>query len=229
MNGQLRPVLPLPGPLEVDPTAAVYELAGPAPDAEFGMPLQLARAMLASAVVDVQRGAFDERILTWLAGWDVATVATVASLLRRCWQAGAAAGRQEVLDERPIVQHLRASLAALEDDLWDRNARVAELLLARDSARSEVALLTASEAAAQERAEVYGQNLDPLLAANEELRAENARLAAAAVAAETRADRSEAALDAIVAAAEEAKDEVSPGKRLAELFAAIEDAVGGAR
>jgi hypothetical protein len=37
----------------------------------------------------------------------------------------------------PVVGHLRASIASLEDDLRDRNARVAELIVSRDVARAE--------------------------------------------------------------------------------------------
>jgi hypothetical protein len=33
-------------------------------------------------------GDYDRRIIDWLAGWDVPTIAVVASLLRRCRWAG---------------------------------------------------------------------------------------------------------------------------------------------
>lgn len=93
MNPAARPVLPLPGPLDDDPAAAVREMASD------GDALRVARTMLASAVIDIPRGAQDERVITWLAGWDVSTIATIASLMRRCWQAGAAARHAELEDE----------------------------------------------------------------------------------------------------------------------------------
>lgn len=40
-----------------------------------------------AAVGGVVLGAYDERILTWLAGWEVSTVAVVVSLLWRARQA----------------------------------------------------------------------------------------------------------------------------------------------
>lgn len=45
------------------------------------------RAALLAAVGGVVLGAYDERILTWLAGWEVSTVAVVVSLLWRACQA----------------------------------------------------------------------------------------------------------------------------------------------
>lgn len=47
------------------------------------------RVALRAALDGVQLGAYDERILGWLAGWEVPTVATVVSLLRRARDAGA--------------------------------------------------------------------------------------------------------------------------------------------
>jgi hypothetical protein len=122
-------VLPLPGPLEEDPTGEVYELAGPdAHNPRTNRPLELSRTMLRTALVDVERGAYDERIIAWLAGWDVSTIATVASLFCRCYEAGSAAGRAERSEERPTVKRLRANIARLVDDLGtlQREAREAE-------------------------------------------------------------------------------------------------------
>ncbi len=47
------------------------------------------RAALLAALHGVQLGAYDQRILRWLAGWDVPTVATVVSLLWRARDAAA--------------------------------------------------------------------------------------------------------------------------------------------
>jgi len=77
---------------------APAEPAGPGPDG----PLHHApagpflaepqrRTLLAEALAGVALGAHDRRILAWLAGWEPATVRTIASLLRRA----RAAGRQE--------------------------------------------------------------------------------------------------------------------------------------
>jgi hypothetical protein len=44
----------------------------------------------------VELGAYDRRIIEWLAGWDIATVGTVASLIYRA----RAAGTGSIGDER---------------------------------------------------------------------------------------------------------------------------------
>jgi hypothetical protein len=49
------------------------------------------RALLAQALAGVELGAHDQRVLDWLAGWEPATVRTIASLLSRA----RAAGRRE--------------------------------------------------------------------------------------------------------------------------------------
>ena len=151
-----RPVLPLPGPLHQDPTSEVHRLAlaavgpstgaGPAQkQAAVGVTAQrVADAMLFAAFADLELGEWDAQIVNWLRVKDVSVVATLASLARRCFEAGARAGRAEVVDEVPLVGHLRASVAALEDDLRDRNARVGELLRSRDVARGEVEDLRAA-------------------------------------------------------------------------------------
>jgi len=45
------------------------------------------QASLRAALHGVPLGAYDERILPWLAGWEIPTVATVVSLLWRVRQA----------------------------------------------------------------------------------------------------------------------------------------------
>ena len=159
-------VVPLPGPLHTDPTASVYAVAFCDQRMLDGVTdlgvraLHTARAQLSVAVADVETGAWDEQIITWLFGQEIAAVATVASLLRRCWEAGSATGRAERVDEQPIVAHLQASLAALEDDLRDRDARVAELLVSRDVARAECRDLHVEWDYAREVAAARGEAVD---------------------------------------------------------------------
>ena len=47
-------------------------------------------AALAEAFAGVELGAYDRRIIEWLAGWDGPTVATLASLVIRARKAGGA-------------------------------------------------------------------------------------------------------------------------------------------
>lgn len=111
MTGAVRPALPLPGPLDEDPTGQVYGIAAEPTRMLDGVVHDradhLARAMLTSALVDVELGAYDERIVQWLMRWDVGTIATVASLLRRAWQAGVAAGRVEAAEELAAIVEWR--------------------------------------------------------------------------------------------------------------------------
>jgi hypothetical protein len=50
------------------------------------------RAVLLTALDRVEAGAYDQRIVHWLAGWDLPTAAAVVSLL---WRARHAAAQQE--------------------------------------------------------------------------------------------------------------------------------------
>ena len=52
--------------------------------------IQERQAALRAALEGAPLGAYDERILHWLAGWEVPTVATVVSLLGRARHAAAA-------------------------------------------------------------------------------------------------------------------------------------------
>jgi hypothetical protein len=52
-------------------------------------PTEERQAALLAVLDGAQLGAYDERILHWLAGWDVPTVATVVSLLWRARDAAA--------------------------------------------------------------------------------------------------------------------------------------------
>ena len=49
-------------------------------------------AALREPLAGIPLGAYDERLLAWLAGWDVPTVGTVASLLHRARAARRLAG-----------------------------------------------------------------------------------------------------------------------------------------
>lgn len=165
-----RPVLPLPGPLDQDPTTVLVRMAAPRA-AAVGQLVdstdpgrQVARQMLTTAVAGLPRGMWDEQILRWLAGRDVSLVATVASLLRRAWQAGIATGRAERVEEHQAVQEMRTLLAALtgeledarretrqaEDDLRERDTELGEVLAERD--RLSIALRAIEDAAAGCRA-----------------------------------------------------------------------------
>lgn len=108
-------VPPLPGPLDRDPTSDVYDLAGGQPHVPDDLirPRTLARAMLTTALEDVQLDTWDEYVITWLKSWDVGTIATVASLMRRCWEAGVTVGYSEVVDEQSAVQRAQAEVEAL--------------------------------------------------------------------------------------------------------------------
>jgi hypothetical protein len=52
-------------------------------------PFDERRAALLAALHGVQLGAYDERIVQWLAGWDVPVVAAIVSLLWRARHAAA--------------------------------------------------------------------------------------------------------------------------------------------
>ena len=52
------------------------------------------RAALLAALQGVQLGAYDERVLEWLAGWDVPVVAAVVSLLHRVRKAATLQARR---------------------------------------------------------------------------------------------------------------------------------------
>jgi hypothetical protein len=94
------PVMPLPGPLDAEPLADLRAAALALGLDETQRPSgTVARAMLATAVEGLPLGAYDERILGWLSGWDSGTTAAVASLLRRAWTAGLQAGRMEIREE----------------------------------------------------------------------------------------------------------------------------------
>jgi len=73
------------GPIETCP----HGLTPPHTKFDHSGPIQYRGALL-QAVDGVELGAYDRRILDWLAGWDTSTVAVVVSLLHRARAAGAA-------------------------------------------------------------------------------------------------------------------------------------------
>lgn len=84
------------GPLNEAPWGAIrYDRPEPVADAR--------RAAVRAALDGVELGAYDERMVAWLAEWDVPTVATFCSWLHRA-RAAATAGRIVVEGEQaPIV------------------------------------------------------------------------------------------------------------------------------
>ena len=110
MNRVVRPVLPLPGPLAQDPTPVLAELAG-----SVDLAPGLARTMLASATVELARGVFDDAALAVVSGLEPGTIAAVASLFRRAWQAGASAGRVEAVDAADVAGRVAELGAELEE------------------------------------------------------------------------------------------------------------------
>ena len=62
------------GPVEVPPRGFVPEVEQ--------------AAILAAALAGIELGAWDRRIVGWLAGWDASTVLTVASWIARSRAAG---------------------------------------------------------------------------------------------------------------------------------------------
>jgi hypothetical protein len=65
--------------------------AGPVEAAPRGfVPAAEHAAILAGVLAGIELGAWDRRIVEWLAGWDASTVLTVASLIARSRAAGPA-------------------------------------------------------------------------------------------------------------------------------------------
>jgi hypothetical protein len=64
---------------------------GPVETAPAGwVPASAREEILGDVLAGLELGAYDRRMLVWLAGWDLATVLTVASWLVRARAAGAA-------------------------------------------------------------------------------------------------------------------------------------------
>ena len=74
-------------------TAAVPR--GPVQTPPHGFMPQAEQAqILAGVLAGIELGAWDQRIVQWLAGWDACTVLTVASLITRARAAGPARSRR---------------------------------------------------------------------------------------------------------------------------------------
>ena len=75
---------------ENNPTPHAYILAGPVETAPTGpfQPANIRLEAFAAVLAGIDMGAYDDRIMAWLAGLDDTTCRTVASLLWRCRQAG---------------------------------------------------------------------------------------------------------------------------------------------
>ncbi len=58
------------------------------------MPQAEQAQILAGVLAGIELGAWDRRIVEWLAGWDACTVLTVASLIARARAAGPAGSRR---------------------------------------------------------------------------------------------------------------------------------------
>ena len=82
------------GPSELRPSYSTYFLTAPheyvpdgpveiAPPAGYCRP-EVRREAFAAVLEGVHTGAYDERMVEWLVGWDDPTCPTIASLLWRC-------------------------------------------------------------------------------------------------------------------------------------------------
>ena len=69
-----------------DSPALLPPLAGPLNDRPRVSDPADARAMLAAAVLGMDLGQYDRRIVAWLSGWDQPTVAAIASIIHRARQ-----------------------------------------------------------------------------------------------------------------------------------------------
>jgi hypothetical protein len=83
------------GPFETESAArhtaavqAVYDAFNAAPGAGRMQPANLAMLEQACAAAGVALGAYDRRILAWLAGWEPTTCAVIAGLVARAHEAG---------------------------------------------------------------------------------------------------------------------------------------------
>lgn len=82
--------------------------------------------MLSAALAGLDLGAVDRRAAEAIRTLDPETIAAVASLLRRAWQAGVDVGRAEQVDEHPRVQALDNALADLTHEADELRRRLEE-------------------------------------------------------------------------------------------------------
>lgn len=113
------------GPIEVEPYGAIQT---PPPDAPRGTATAVLKAELDKALEGIELGAYDQRIVEWLAGWEAPTVTTVCSLLFRARAAGQRDGAVEV---RELATAVRDALdIPIPASRHDRDAH-RDLLMAR--------------------------------------------------------------------------------------------------
>ena len=91
MSGPTRPAAPPPPGRHDHPPEMARLPGGPveAPPRGFIPPAEQAQ-ILAGVLAGIELGAWDRRIVEWLAGWDTCTALTVASLIDRARAAGPA-------------------------------------------------------------------------------------------------------------------------------------------
>jgi hypothetical protein len=89
----------------------------------------------------VELGAYDHLIVTWLAGYEPATVAVVAGLVTRAFEAGLQAAPGEAAEAGTAVEVLRSAAAALTVDLatWEARDPAEPSPEARRARRSAIA------------------------------------------------------------------------------------------
>jgi hypothetical protein len=69
-----------------DTPALLPPLPGPLNDRPRGISPDDSRAMFAAAVLGLDLGEYDRRILAWISGWDEPTLAAIASIIHRARQ-----------------------------------------------------------------------------------------------------------------------------------------------
>lgn len=107
------PRLPLPGPLHTPPTIPDQATA------VLHLDIALTRIVL---------GDYDRQAACNVTALDRATVAAVASWLRRSFDAGLSAGRAERVDETERVQRLEAEVAQMHEELRRLRDQVGDLM-----------------------------------------------------------------------------------------------------
>lgn len=80
----------MPGPYDTEPQARADAPRVPRSRVRPGAHIRPNRARLhdVAAYAGVQLGAYDERIIDWIAGWESTTVQVIADLIRRAHVAG---------------------------------------------------------------------------------------------------------------------------------------------
>jgi hypothetical protein len=100
------------GPIATCPTS----LTPPHTDHDHAGAIQYRGALL-QAVDGIELGAWDRRILDWIAGWDTSTVAVIVSLLHRVRAAGAAELEAKLNDTYYDMDVIREECGRLQASL----------------------------------------------------------------------------------------------------------------